>query len=71
MGLGFLIPAFLTILVGGAGHLGGTLVGATIIGGTDTVAANLLSPVLAQIIVFTMAIVVIRLFPRGIVGSRR
>ena len=54
MGLGFLIPAFLAILIGGAGHLGGTLVGASIIGGTDTVAANLWSPVLAQITVFTM-----------------
>jgi branched-chain amino acid transport system permease protein/urea transport system permease protein len=68
MGLGFLVPAFLSILVGGAGHLAGTLVGASLIGGTDTVAANLWSPVIAQITVFTMAIVAIRLFPRGITG---
>jgi branched-chain amino acid transport system permease protein/urea transport system permease protein len=70
MGLGFLIPAFLSILVGGAGHLAGALVGASVIGGTDTLAANLWSPVVAQIVVFTMAIVVIRLFPRGITGRR-
>ncbi len=70
MGLGFLVPAFLSILVGGAGHLAGTLVGAAVIGGTDTLAANIWSPVVAQIIVFSMAIVVIRLFPRGIVGGR-
>lgn len=70
MGLGFLVPAFLSILVGGAGHLAGTLVGASVIGGTDTLAANIWSPVIAQIIVFTMAIVVIRLFPRGIVAGR-
>lgn len=70
MGLGFLVPAFLSILVGGAGHLAGTLVGAAVIGGTDTLAANIWSPVIAQIIVFSMAIVVIRLFPRGIVGGR-
>ncbi len=68
MGLGFLIPAFLSILVGGAGHLAGPLLGAAAIGGTDTIAANLWSPVVAQIVVFTMAIVVIRLFPRGIAG---
>jgi len=68
MGLGFLVPAFLSILVGGAGHLAGTLVGASLIGGTDTLAANLWSPVIAQITVFTMAIVAIRLFPRGITG---
>ncbi len=71
MGLGFLVPAFLSILVGGAGHLVGTLVGASVIGGTDTLAANIWSPVVAQIIVFSMAIVVIRLFPRGIVGGRQ
>ena len=69
MGLGFLVPAFLSILVGGAGSLGGTLAGATIIGGTDTIAANLWSPVVAQITVFSMAVVVIRLFPRGIAGG--
>ena len=68
MGLGFLIPAFLAILVGGAGHLAGPLLGAAAIGGTDTLAANLWSPVVAQIVVFTMAIVVIRLFPRGLAG---
>ena len=68
MGLGFLVPAFLSILVGGAGHLAGTLVGASVIGGADTLAANLWSPVVAQIVVFVMAIVVIRLFPRGIAG---
>jgi len=69
MGLGFLIPAFLAILVGGAGSLVGTLAGAGVIGDTDTLAANLWSPVLAQIVVFAMAIVVIRLFPRGLFGG--
>jgi len=68
MGLGFLVPAFLSILVGGAGHLAGPLIGAGVIGGTDTVTANIWSPVVAQIVVFTMAIIVIRLFPRGIAG---
>ena len=42
--------------------------GASVIGGADTLAANLWSPVVAQIVVFVMAIVVIRLFPRGIAG---
>lgn len=69
MGLGFLVPAFLSILVGGVGSLGGTLAGAAVIGGTDTLAANLWSPVIAQITVFTMAVVVIRLFPSGIAGA--
>jgi len=70
MGLGFLIPAFLSILVGGAGHLAGVLVGGAAIGGADTLVANIWSPVVAQIVVFTMAIIVIRLFPRGILGEK-
>ena len=69
MGLGFLVPAFLAILVGGAGHLVGALAGAAIIGAADTVAATLWSSVAAQIVVFSMAIVAIRLFPRGIAGA--
>jgi branched-chain amino acid transport system permease protein/urea transport system permease protein len=70
MGMGFLVPAFLAILVGGAG-LAGALAGAAVVGGADTVAANLWSPVAAQIVVFSMAIVAIRLFPRGIAGAWR
>ncbi len=70
MGLGFLVPAFLSVLVGGAGSLLGSLAGAGVIGGTDTLVANLWSPVVAQITVFTMAVIVIRLFPRGLAGGR-
>ncbi|KKM44038.1 hypothetical protein LCGC14_1562060, partial [marine sediment metagenome] len=35
MGMGFLVPAFLAILVGGAGHLAGTLAGAIAAGILD------------------------------------
>lgn len=70
MGLGFLVPAFLSILVGGTGHLAGVLAGSALIGGTDTVIARLWSPVVAQIVVFTLAIVALRLFPRGVLGGR-
>lgn len=66
MGLGFLVPAFLAILVGGAGQLAGVLVGGAVVGGTDTLVATLWSPVVAQIVVFTLAVVIIRLFPRGL-----
>jgi branched-chain amino acid transport system permease protein/urea transport system permease protein len=71
MGLGFLVPAFLAVLVGGAGHLGGALLGAGVIGGTDSATAAIWSPVVAQIVVFTMAVIVIRLFPGGLLGPRR
>ena len=70
MGLGFLIPAFLAILTGGGG-LAGTLLGASLVGGIDVH--------LRQIVVagrwprswcFAMAIVVIRLFPQGLLAGR-
>jgi len=70
MGLGYLIPAFLAIIVGGMGTLYGVLGGGTIIGGADSVFSYLISPVGAQIIVFSMAIVLIRLRPQGIFGKQ-
>jgi urea transport system permease protein len=71
MGVGFLIPAFLSILVGGAGTLLGALLGTTLIAGASTVVSSIWSQIAAQIVVFALAIVVIRLFPQGLTGGRR
>jgi urea transport system permease protein len=71
MGVGFLIPAFLSILVGGAGSLLGALLGTTLIAGASTVVASFWTQVLAQVVVFSLAIAVIRLFPQGLTGRRR
>jgi branched-chain amino acid transport system permease protein/urea transport system permease protein len=71
MGVGFLIPAFLSILVGGTGSLLGALLGTSLIAGSSTVVSSVWTQVAAQIVVFTLAIVVIRLFPNGLTGGRR
>ena len=71
MGLGFFIPAFLSILVGGAGTLSGILVGGTVVGGSDSFISYLFSPVTAQIVVFSLAIVLIRIRPEGLLGAKR
>ncbi len=71
MGLGFLVPAFLSILVGGLGSVAAPLAGATAVGVTDTLVATYFSPVWAQGVVFTLAIVLLRLFPDGIATRRR
>jgi len=71
MGVGFLIPAFLSILVGGAGTLLGALLGTTLIAGASTVVSSIWSQIAAQIVVFALAIVAIRLFPQGLTGGRR
>jgi urea transport system permease protein len=71
MGVGFLIPAFLSILVGGTGGLLGTLLGTALIAGAGTVVSSIWTQITAQIVVFALAIVVIRLFPQGLTGGRR
>jgi urea transport system permease protein len=70
MGVGFLIPAFLSVLVGGSGTLLGALTGSAAIAGTSVVVSTFWTEVVAQVMVFTLAIVVIRLFPRGLTGPR-
>jgi branched-chain amino acid transport system permease protein/urea transport system permease protein len=71
MGVGFLIPAFLSILVGGTGSLLGALLGTALIAGSTTVASSAWTQIIAQVVVFSLAIVVIRLFPQGLTGGRR
>jgi urea transport system permease protein len=70
MGLGYLVPAFLSILIGGAGPLAAVLVGGGLVGGVDSLLTLRISPVAAQIAVLTLAVVVIRLRPSGMLGSR-
>lgn len=70
MGVGFLVPAFLSILVGGTTTLFGALVGTGVIGTANTVVSSLWTQVLAQVVVFSLAIVLIRLFPQGVTGRR-
>ena len=70
MGVGYLVPAFLAILVGGAGSLAGVGAGGAVVGGLDSLLSHWMSPVVAQIVVFALAIAVIRLRPRGLMGGR-
>lgn len=70
MGLGYLVPSFLSILVGGVWNITGTVVGVLFIGGLDGLANLFISPVFSQILVFTLAIIIIRFRPKGIFGGR-
>lgn len=71
MGLGFLVPAFLAILVGGLGTIVGPMAGTAAVGATDNLTATFFSPVWAQLVVFVTAIIVIRLFPGGLISRAR
>ncbi|WP_017525080.1 ABC transporter permease subunit [Pusillimonas noertemannii] len=71
MGGGFLIPAFLSIMVGGVSHLFGVVLGVGLIGSTSTVISSLDTQLAAQIAVFLLAIVIIRLWPEGLITRKR
>ncbi|AEI94081.1 urea ABC transporter permease subunit UrtB [Roseobacter litoralis] len=66
MGVGFLIPAFLSVLVGGLNSLVGAVVGAGTIGGTTGILSANMEQADAQIVVFLIAILIIRFVPQGL-----
>ena len=70
MGLEFLSRAFLVVIVGGIGHLYGVIAGGVAIGGAEAALSFFLRPVVAQVLVVLFAILLIRIRPQGIVGSR-
>ncbi|HYG87332.1 MAG TPA: branched-chain amino acid ABC transporter permease [Azospirillum sp.] len=68
----FLVRSFFVVTLGGLGQiLGGTVVGSFIIGGSETLFALFSSQVVAQTIVFVLAIVLLRFRPTGLLGSGR
>jgi branched-subunit amino acid ABC-type transport system permease component len=67
----FLVRSFFVVIVGGIGQvLAGTLVGSFLIGGSETLFALFSGQVIAQTIVFALAIVVLRFRPTGILRAR-
>jgi branched-chain amino acid transport system permease protein/urea transport system permease protein len=70
MGLEYLSRAFIVVIIGGVGHLWGVVAGGAVIGGAEAALSFWLRPVVAQILVVVLAVIVIRLRPQGITGSR-
>ena len=65
-GLFFLARSFLVVIVGGVGSLVGTVLGSVIIGSGEAILSFFTQPVVAQIILFVLAIVIIRVRPTGL-----
>ncbi|MZR30068.1 urea ABC transporter permease subunit UrtB [Sneathiella litorea] len=68
MGLAFLAKGFIVVIVGGIGSLYGVIAGGAVIGGGEAAISFLLRPVVAQIIIVLLAVVIIRVRPKGITG---
>ncbi|PYN11460.1 MAG: urea ABC transporter permease subunit UrtB [Candidatus Rokuibacteriota bacterium] len=66
MGFKYAVDSYMVIVLGGVGRLAGTLAGATVIGEGETVLAFLFNNVIGELLVFTMIVLVIRVFPQGL-----
>jgi branched-chain amino acid transport system permease protein/urea transport system permease protein len=69
MGLAYLIKSFFVVIVGGMGSILGVVTGSTFIGGFETAFSVELGGAFPQALVLVLAIVVVRLRPKGLVSS--
>jgi branched-chain amino acid transport system permease protein len=68
MGGAYVAKAFMTVVGGGAAILSGTMSAASLFGAVNQIGAYFTTPVYGEVLVFTAAIVLIRLLPQGISG---
>ncbi|MDQ1182890.1 MULTISPECIES: branched-chain amino acid ABC transporter permease [Agrobacterium] len=68
MGGAYVAKAFISVVGGGSAILSGTLSAATLFGSINQIGAYFTTPVFGEVLVFTAAIVLIRLLPQGISG---
>jgi len=70
LGLRFLIQGFVAVLVGGIGTFAGPLAGAGIVGMLSSALPWVISPVVADILVFVLAMIFIKFRPHGLVSAK-
>jgi branched-chain amino acid transport system permease protein len=68
MGTSYIADAFITVVTGGPAILVGTLSAATLLGSVGTIGTFLTTPVLGDAALLVVAILLLRLLPRGITG---
>ena len=71
LGLRFLIQGFLAVMLGGVGTLLGPILGAGAIGSLSAALPWVVPPVLADVLVFAIAIVAMKILPGGFLGVHR
>jgi len=68
IGATYIAKAFITVITGGAAILAGLLSAATLLGSVATLVTFLATPVLGEVALLVMAVILLRLLPRGITG---
>lgn len=71
MGVTFLIKAFLAVMLGGVGGLQGSVAGSALVGSTSAAFPWIIKPVVADVMVFVLAIVVVKFRPDGLLSKLR
>jgi branched-chain amino acid transport system permease protein len=71
MGVRFLIQGFLAVMLGGIGTFEGPVLGAGIIGLMTAGLPHVVNPVLADVLVFVIAIIIVKMRPAGLLTKGR
>jgi|TARA_B100000959_G_scaffold231683_1_gene248285 branched-chain amino acid transport system permease protein len=71
MGLRFVIQGFLAVMLGGIGTFEGSAVGGALIGAMASGLPYMVNPILADVLVFVVAIVLVKLKPSGLLSKWR
>jgi branched-chain amino acid transport system permease protein len=71
MGLRFLVQAFLSVMLGGVGTFEGPVLGAAMVGGMAAGLPWLVIPVLADPLVFVIALAIVKFRPQGFITQGR
>jgi branched-chain amino acid transport system permease protein len=70
LGLRFLIQGFVAVMVGGVGSFAGPVAGAGVIGTLSAALPWLIQPVIADVLVFVLAIIFIKFRPQGLISGK-
>jgi branched-chain amino acid transport system permease protein len=70
LGIRFLIQGFVAVMVGGVGSFAGPVAGAGLIGTLSAALPWVMSPVVADVLVFVLAIIFIKFRPQGLISGK-
>lgn len=71
MGVPFLIKSFLAVMLGGMGSFEGAVAGAALVGATSAALPWAIKPVVADVLVFVIAIAIVKFRPQGLIAKWR
>ena len=71
MGVPFLIKSFLAVMLGGMGGFEGAIAGAALVGAGSAALPWMIKPVVADVLVFVIAIAIVKVRPQGLLSKWR